>query len=74
MTPRLDDWRAEVRRIADHPELGALLDTQAMSAALDAWPDRTPTDPYHCDRLRFYLPAAIYMRRYVDAMTGRNAE
>ena len=73
MTPRLAELKAEVRRIADHPELGSLLDTDAMMAQLDAWPDGTPQSDAQVDRLRFFLPAAIYVRRYVDAMTGRNA-
>ncbi|MFM5884495.1 MAG: asparagine synthase-related protein [Novosphingobium sp.] len=73
---RLTPRRAELRRAAsalrDHPQLGALLDTAAMEQAIDAWPDQAPQAPDTINQLRFYLPAMLYVARFVDHTTGRN--
>lgn len=74
MTPMLPRLREEVRQIAEHPQLGALLDTKAMLRDLDNWPDAAPTDIGTVSRLRFALPAMAYVRRFVDFETGRNPQ
>jgi len=74
MTPMIPRLREEVRQIAEHPQLGALLDTKAMLRDLDNWPTEAPTDIHSVSRLRFALPAMIYVRRFVDFETGRNPQ
>jgi asparagine synthase (glutamine-hydrolysing) len=72
MAPRLGELSGQIEALADHPELGPLIDMDAMRAELANWPDSTPTDPVAAARLRFFLPAMLYVAKYVDAMTGRN--
>jgi len=74
MTPMLPRLREEVRQIAEHPQLGELLDTKAMLRDLDNWPAEAPTDIHSVSRLRFALPAMAYVRRFVDFETGRNPQ
>lgn len=73
MQRQLPQLRAEVQRIADHPELGSLIDTQRMLHDLDTLPEVAPTDMPTIGRLRFALHAAMATRRYVDFVSGRNA-
>lgn len=70
---QLPQLRAEVQRIADHPQLGSLIDTERMLHDLDHLPEIAPTDMPTIGRLRFALHAAMATRRYVDFVTGRNA-
>jgi asparagine synthase (glutamine-hydrolysing) len=72
MTPRVDEFRQQVRSIANHPELGPLVDTDQALALLDNWPELAPDDADAAAQLRFFLPAVLYIARYVDHMTGRN--
>lgn len=74
MTPMVPQLREEVRQIAEHPQLGELLDTAAMLRDLDNWPAEAPTDIHSVSRLRFALPAMAYVRRFVDFETGRNPQ
>lgn len=73
---RLTPLRAELRRAAtalrDHPHLGTVLDVEAMERAIDAWPEQAPSAPDQINQLRFYLPAILYVARFVDHTTGRN--
>ncbi|MEQ1497706.1 MAG: asparagine synthase-related protein [Novosphingobium sp.] len=73
---RLGAQRAELRRAAtalrDHPQLGAVLDVAAMERALDDWPAQAPQTRDQINQLRFYLPAMLYVARFVDHTTGRN--
>ncbi|HSG34921.1 MAG TPA: asparagine synthase-related protein [Sphingomonadaceae bacterium] len=72
LTPRLAELRAAVVELADHPDLGPLLDTNAMLELIDDWPSETPDDHIQAGQFRFYLPAMLYVARYVDFETGRN--
>lgn len=74
MTPMLRMLREEVRRIADHPDLGSVVDTDRMLHDLDNWPEAPVTDIHTVTRLRFALPAAIVIRRFVDFESGRNPQ
>lgn len=73
---RLTPRRAELRRAAttlrDHPQLGAVLDTAAMEQVIDNWPEQAPQSLDQINQLRFYLPAMLYVARFVDHTTGRN--
>jgi asparagine synthase (glutamine-hydrolysing) len=72
LTPRLDDMRKEIQMIAGDPELGSLIDCDHARALLDNWPDTTPSDPALAWQLLFYLPATIYVSRFVAQMAGSN--
>lgn len=74
LTPLVPMLRAEVQRLADHPDLGSVVDTERMLHDLDNWPENPITDIVAVTRLRFCLPAAIYIRRYVDFTSGRNPQ
>lgn len=74
LTPMLPRLREEVRQIAAHPELGHILNTEAMLRDLDNWPAVAPTDINSVSRLRFALPAMAHIRRYLDFETGRNPQ
>ncbi|WP_088310377.1 asparagine synthase-related protein [Novosphingobium sp. B 225] len=73
MTRQLPQLRREIERVADHPELGALVDTDSMLRDLDNWPDTSPADLATITRLRFAIPAVFAVRRYADYISGRNA-
>lgn len=72
LSARLPEIRTKVERIARHPELGDLIDTQLMFRLLDSWPDRTPDDPRIASLLRFALPSMISTAKYLDYLSGRN--
>lgn len=74
MTLRLPALRAELDQLAGHPELSSLLDIDALRADLDNWPQVAPTDIDTINRLRFFLPEMFSLRRYLDYVSGRNAQ
>jgi hypothetical protein len=43
-----------------------------MEHTIDTWPDRAPAAPEEINVLRFFLPAMLYVARFVDHTTGRN--
>ena len=73
LTPRLGDLRRQVEALAHHPDLGPLIDTDRLLVAIKNWPEHTPRNEIEAAKLRFFLPAVLYIARYVDQMTGRNA-
>lgn len=73
LTPRLGELHQRVAALAQHPQLGGLLDVAAMGAALRDWPETTPTCAIEAERLRFYLPSMLYVAQYIDHVTGRNS-
>lgn len=72
MSPRLGELRRAVTALRDHPQLGGVIDVEAMERAIDNWPERAPGTPEEINVLRFYLPAMLYVARFVDHTTGRN--
>lgn len=72
LTPQREAMARDVERLAGHPDLGPMFDTDRMRAMVKDWPNQTPDNPAALALFRFYLPSALYMARYVDAMTGRN--
>ena len=74
LTPRLGELRLKVEALARHPDLGPLIDTDSMLAAINNWPKHTPLNEREAAPLRFFLPAVLYVASYVDQMTGRNAQ
>jgi asparagine synthase (glutamine-hydrolysing) len=74
LTPRVPELREEVRKIAEHPYLGGVIDTGRMLYDLDNWPETAIDDVVLIDRLRFMLPAVVYVRQFVDFTSGRNPQ
>lgn len=73
LTPRRGDLRRAAAALGDHPRLGSVIDSAAMVRAIDDWPEQAPRAPDQVDQLRFYLPAMLYVARFVDFSSGRNA-
>ena len=69
---RRAELKQETKALRDHPQLGALVDAAAMERAIDEWPAQPPQDPDQINQLRFYLPAMLYVARFIDHTTGRN--
>ena len=61
-------------QIAAYQQLAEVIDIGALRAALDDWPATTPANPVLADRLRFHLPAVLYIGRFLDFETGRNPQ
>ncbi|MBV1919027.1 MAG: hypothetical protein KUG65_13335 [Sphingomonadaceae bacterium] len=72
LTPRREELRKQIEEVSRHPDIGPLIDTDLMLKSIDEWPEQTPLDPQLAAQYRFFLPAVLYVTKYVDAMTGRN--
>lgn len=72
LTPRRSELRREISALREHPQLADLLDVGAMEKTIDDWPARAPDDHDAINTLRFYLPAMLYVARFIDHSTGRN--
>lgn len=72
LTPRLPELRAQIEAIARDPELANRIDTGSMLDVLDKWPASTPSDLDVQNRLQFFLPATLYVARFVNYVSGRN--
>lgn len=72
MTPRLSELGAEIEALARHPELAGRLDLAALRSAVECWPGSTPDDYDAEIRLKFFLPANLYIARFLDYVSGRN--
>ena len=69
---RRTELRAEFERIAAHPTLGAMIDTDRMIAALDDFPPQTSTDPQVWMQVEMGIPRALLTARFVNFVEGRN--
>lgn len=74
LTPQVPAIRRDLARLADHPEMAGLVDIDKALAALDAWPDEPTLDSAVVDACRFFLPGLGYVGRYLDYVSGWNAE
>jgi asparagine synthase (glutamine-hydrolysing) len=72
LKPRLGELRKEVESIRRNAELASLIDTDRMLHPIDTFPDTPPSDPDYVNQLRFFLPAVLYISRYVNWETGNN--
>lgn len=66
------DYRDALDRIADDPELAAMLDVPRMQAALDDLPEQTELDPQKFMPIEFNLMRGLLTARYVNYIRGRN--
>jgi len=69
---RRTEFRAEFERIAQHPTLSGMIDTERMIAALDAFPDQTSTDPQVWLQVELGVPRALLTARFVDFVERSN--
>ncbi len=67
-----DDYRAELDRIADDPELFDMLDVPRLRSALDSLPQQTELDPQKFMPIEFNLMRGLLTARYVNHVRGRN--
>ena len=70
---RREAYRAEIARMAERPELAALIDTDRILALLDNWPEDPPENPDQAYEYMIAIPTAITAGRYIDWVAGRNA-
>lgn len=66
------DYREELDRIADDPELGEMLDVPRLRAALENLPEQTALDPQRFMPIEFNLMRGLLTARYVNHIRGRN--
>lgn len=66
------DYREELDRIADDPELAAMIDVPRLRAALDALPEETELDAQKFMPIEFTLMRGLLTARYVNYIRGRN--
>ena len=69
---RRTEFRAEFERIAQHPTLGPMIDTERMIKALDDFPPQTSTDPQVWMQVEMGIPRALLTARFVNFVEGRN--
>jgi asparagine synthase (glutamine-hydrolysing) len=69
---RADDYREELDRAAEDPELAEMIDLPRLRAALDALPDATPGDAQVAMPIQFALVRGLLTARYVNHIRGRN--
>ena len=63
---RRAEFRAEFERMAQHPTLGPMIDTERMIQALDDFPAQTSTDPQVWLQVELGIPRALLTARFVD--------
>lgn len=69
---RAGDYREQLDRAAEDPELAAMLDIPRLRAALDRLPERSPTDKQQIMPIQFALPRGVLTARFVNHVRGRN--
>ena len=72
MSLRLPELRAEAQRIADDPQLAALIDTDAMLRLLAEWPDMPFRHQAAVTRHFHALTGAILVARFWRFYSGSN--
>jgi asparagine synthase (glutamine-hydrolysing) len=74
--PRLTRQRnqiaKEVKRLAENPEVGSILDMQRLSAILDDWPDRQPAEYTPEESIMLAVPDCLAAAYIIEDMTGSN--
>lgn len=74
LAPRREELHKRLAEIGRDPMIGPLIDLARAKQLLDTWPDEQPASSPEAMQLQFYLPALIYIGRYVACMTGRNLD
>ncbi len=69
---RRAELREEFERIARHPTLGPMIDTDRLIRALDDFPPQTSTDPQVWMQVELGVPRALLTARFVDFVERSN--
>ena len=69
---RRAELREEFERIAQHPTLGPMIDTERLIRALDDFPAQTSTDPQVWMQVELGIPRALLTARFVDFVERSN--
>lgn len=72
MTPRLAEFREELARARNLPELDGLIDFEEAERMLDEWPAQSSLDPLALDRFSYGAIRVIAAVRYARFLTGSN--
>jgi asparagine synthase (glutamine-hydrolysing) len=62
----------EVKRLAENPEVASILDMQRLTAILDNWPDRQPSEYTPEEKHLLALPDALGTAYFIENLTGAN--
>jgi asparagine synthase (glutamine-hydrolysing) len=69
---RRGEWRSALDSIARDPRLSEMLDVPRLRRALDAFPERTSTDPQVWQSLEMGVPFGLLAARFINFVEGRN--
>ena len=69
---RREEWLAELDRVERDDRLGGMLDVPRLRAALEDWPDQTPTAPHKAFAVHLAVPTALVTARFINYVEGRN--
>jgi asparagine synthase (glutamine-hydrolysing) len=69
---RADDYREQLDRAADDPEIAEMIDIPRLRAALENLPDQTSTDPQVFMPIQFAVVRGLLTARYINHIRGRN--
>jgi asparagine synthase (glutamine-hydrolysing) len=62
----------EVRRLTKNAEVASVLDMKRLTAILDKWPDRQPTENTPEESHLLAIPDALGTAYYIENLTGTN--
>ena len=60
----------EVKRLAANADVASIVDLQRMTAILEAWPDRQPSDYSSERRILSSIPQALGAAYFIENVTG----
>jgi len=69
---RREEWLAELDQLERNDRLGRMLDIPRLRAALEDWPDQTPTDPHKAFAVHLAVPSALVTSRFIKYVEGWN--
>jgi len=69
---RRKEYLDDLERLSSHPRFANMLDTAKLRAALEDFPEETPTDPQRVLPLEVALPRALLTARFINFVEGRN--
>jgi asparagine synthase (glutamine-hydrolysing) len=73
LTQEREPIRAELKRLAQHPDVASIVDLQRLTGILDHWPDRQPPEyGPQAWPLFWALPQALGAAFFIEHVTGSN--
>jgi asparagine synthase (glutamine-hydrolysing) len=70
---RRKQFLAEIDELSCDPRMATMLDLPRLRAALEDWPDKTPSDPQDYFTREFAVPRALLTARFIRHVERRNA-